>query len=108
MQAAASMLVGKHDFAAFGSPPVGENTLREVYSATWTPQDVWLYFDIEANAFLYRMVRMVVGTLLRVGYEAFSPEVFAEILQNCERRKAGPAVAPQGLCLKRVLYAGEI
>lgn len=107
MQAAASMLVGKHDFAAFGSPPVGENTVREVYCAAWTPQEAWLYFDIEANAFLYRMVRMLVGTLLRVGYEALSPAAFGEILRRRERRQAGPAVAPQGLCLRRVLYAEE-
>ncbi len=107
MQAAASMLVGKHDFAAFGSPPVGENTVREVYGATWIPQDTWLYFDIEANAFLYRMVRMLVGSLLRVGYDVLSPEAFGEILGRRERRKAGPAVAPQGLCLRYVSYAAE-
>jgi tRNA pseudouridine38-40 synthase len=107
MQSAASMLVGKHDFAAFGSPPVGKNSVREVYCAAWTQQDAWLYFDIEANAFLYRMVRMLVGSLLRVGYDVLSPEAFGEILRGRERRKAGPAVAPQGLCLKRVLYAGE-
>jgi tRNA pseudouridine38-40 synthase len=100
------MLVGKHDFAAFGSPPVGKNSVREVYCAVWTQQDAWLYFDIEANAFLYRMVRMLVGSLLRVGYDVLSPEAFGEILRGRERHKAGPAVAPQGLCLTRVLYAG--
>ncbi|MBN2390966.1 MAG: tRNA pseudouridine(38-40) synthase TruA [Anaerolineae bacterium] len=107
MQSAASMLVGKHDFAAFGSPPVGKNSVREVYCAAWMQQEAWLYFDIEANAFLYRMVRMLVGSLLRVGYDVLSPEAFGEILRGCQRRKAGPAIAPQGLCLKRVLYAGE-
>ncbi len=107
MQSAASMLVGRHDFAAFGSPPVGANTVREVYSATWTSQDVWLYFDIEANAFLYRMVRMLVGSLLRVGYAGLSSEAFADILHGRARRKAGPAVAPQGLCLRYVAYAVE-
>jgi tRNA pseudouridine38-40 synthase len=108
MQAAASMLVGQHDFAAFGSPPVGKNSVREVYCAAWTQQDVWLYFDIEANAFLYRMVRMLIGSLLRVGYGVLSPEAFGEILRGRERRKAGPAVVPQGLCLRHVSYAEEI
>lgn len=107
MQSAASMLVGRRDFAAFGSPPVGENSVREVYCAAWTQQGAWLYFDIEANAFLYRMVRMLVGSLLRVGYAVLSPEAFGEILRERERRKAGPAVAPQGLCLRRVSYAEE-
>lgn len=107
MQSAAALLVGWHDFAAFGSPPVGDNTAREVYRAEWTQQDAWLYFDIEANAFLYRMVRMLIGSLLRVGYDVLSPEAFGEILRGRERRKAGPAVAPQGLCLRYVSYAEE-
>ena len=64
-------------------------------------------FDIEANAFLYRMVRMLVGTLLRVGQGALTPEVFAEILETQDRDKAGPAVVPQGLCLKSVVYAED-
>lgn len=107
MQAAASLLVGQHDFAAFGSPPVGENSTREVYCAAWTQQDMWLFFDIEANAFLYKMVRMLVGTLLRVGYGVLPPTVLGDLLQTPARGKAGPAAPPQGLCLKRVLYADE-
>ncbi len=107
MRVAASMLVGQQDFAAFGSPVVGENTVREVYHAVWTEQDVWLYFDIEANAFLYRMVRMIVGTLLRVGEGALSPDEFGDILRMRDRHKAGPAVAARGLCLKAVSYVDE-
>ena len=107
MRTAASMLVGRHDFVAFGSPPVGDNTVREVYRAVWIQQDAWLYFDIEANAFLHRMVRMVVGTLLRVGYGILLPDEVGEILRTRDRRKAGPAVGAQGLCLKAVFYADE-
>jgi tRNA pseudouridine38-40 synthase len=107
MQTASAILVGVHDLSAFGSPPVGQNAVREIYRAAWSQQDAWLYFDIEGNAFLYRMVRMLVGSLLRVGYGVLTPEAFGEILRGRERRKAGPAVAPQGLCLKYVLYAGE-
>jgi len=107
MRCAASMLVGRQDFAAFGSPTVGENTVREVFRATWTGQEKWLYFDIEADAFLYRMVRMIVGTLLRVGEGILSPDDFGDILRTRERRRAGPAVAAHGLCLKAVFYADE-
>jgi tRNA pseudouridine38-40 synthase len=105
MCAAAEMLVGRQDFGAFGSPPVGVSTVREVYLATWIEQDEWLYFDIEANAFLYRMVRMLVGTLLRVGYGSLTPEAFGEILRTVDRRRAGPAVDARGLCLTEVTYA---
>lgn len=107
MQAAAQQLVGRHDFAAFGSPPKGENTVREVYRAEWSAEGEWLYFDIAANAFLYRMVRMLVGTLLRVGYGALTPDEFGEILQNRERRRAGPAAKAKGLCLRQVVYPDE-
>jgi tRNA pseudouridine38-40 synthase len=105
MQAATEMLLGRQDFAAFGSPPAGVSTIREVYSSGWIQQDSWLYFDIEANAFLYRMVRMLVGTLLRVGYGTLTVEEFSEILKSKVRGKAGPAVSAQGLTLKAVFYA---
>jgi len=104
MQTAAQQLVGVHDFYAFGSPPQGENAVREVFRAGWKEDGCWLTFDIVANAFLYRMVRMVVGTLLRVGYGALSSEDFGEILRTQDRRRAGPAVAAKGLTLKAVTY----
>ncbi|NBD34862.1 MAG: tRNA pseudouridine(38-40) synthase TruA [Chloroflexi bacterium] len=117
MQAAAEALVGRHDFAAFGSPPQGNNSVREVYRAAWSwaegtaygrlgdlSEHTWLYFDIEANAFLYRMVRMLVGTMLRVGYGALTPAEFADILHARDRSRAGPAIAACGLSLKAVQY----
>lgn len=107
MQVAAQHLVGQHDFAAFGSPPKGGSTLREVYQAEWSVEGDSAYFDIAANAFLYRMVRILVGTLLRVGYGALTPTDFVEILQNRDRRRAGPAVKAQGLCLRQVVYPNE-
>ncbi|MBN1877333.1 MAG: tRNA pseudouridine(38-40) synthase TruA [Anaerolineae bacterium] len=108
MQQAAACLVGEHDFSVFGSPPQGSNAVREVYSATWNYVPPWLYFDIEANAFLYRMVRMMVGTLLRVGDGSLTLSVFNEILHTQDRRRAGPAVAAKGLCLEAVLYGPDV
>lgn len=105
MAEATRVLIGRHDFLAFGSPPQGDNSVREVVHAVWTLERQWLTFDIEANAFLYRMVRMLVGTLLRVGYGALLPDEFKEILETRDRQRAGPAVAAKGLCLKSVTYA---
>lgn len=104
MQMAAQHMAGRHDFWALGSPPQGHNAVRDVFRAEWSFQDPWLFFDIEANAFLYRMVRMTVGTLLRVGYGALSPDTFETMLREKDRARAGPAVAAQGLCLKSVEY----
>ncbi len=106
MREATQHLIGRQDFLAFGSPPQGNNSVREVLRAEWTRSGDWLAFDIEADAFLYRMVRMLVGTLLRVGQGVLLPEEFKEILDTRDRRRAGPAAAAKGLCLKSVAYAG--
>jgi len=104
MTRAARCLVGSHDFASFGRPPQGENTVRQVYRAEYTRQGQFIYFDIVANAFLYRMVRNIVGTLLLVGIGGLSPKGFEEILQARDRRRAGPPAPAHGLCLMRVSY----
>jgi len=104
MQQAARKLIGRHNFAAFGSPPKGNNTVRDVYKAEWYQRGSWLYFDVVANAFLYRMVRILVGTLLKVGFGTLTLDVFDEILRSQERCKVGPAVAAKGLCLTEVRY----
>ncbi|RME49726.1 MAG: tRNA pseudouridine(38-40) synthase TruA, partial [Caldilineae bacterium] len=67
MQQASRLLLGTHDFAAFGRPPQGDNTVRTVTQAEWQARGSELTFTITANAFLYRMVRNVVGTLIQVG-----------------------------------------
>jgi len=104
MDRAASCLVGSHDFASFGRPPQGESTVRQVHRAECTRQDQFIYFDIVANAFLYRMVRNIVGALLLVGVGELSPKGFEEILQARDRRRASPPVPAHGLCLIRVNY----
>jgi tRNA pseudouridine38-40 synthase len=108
MRQAAQALVGEHDFAAFGQPPDGRErggvTVRQVLLAEWGGDPPWLTFDIEANAFLYRMVRSIVGTLLLVGKGKMTAEEFAEILASCDRSEAGPTCPPHGLCLIEVKY----
>jgi tRNA pseudouridine38-40 synthase len=105
MGQAAQLLVGEHDFAAFGQPPKqGGTTVRRVLVAEWGRDAPWLHFDIEANAFLYRMVRSIVGTLLQVGRGEMAVEEFAAVLASCERDRAGPTAPPHGLCLVEVKY----
>jgi len=107
MNDAAKLLVGKHDFATFGSPPQGDNTTREVYVAQWRKQAGLFVFYIEANAFLYRMVRTVVGTLKLVGEGSWTIDEFAAALSARDRSRAA-AVAPAcGLYLEGVTYEGR-
>lgn len=104
MQSAAQSLVGRYDFSAFGSPPQGNNAVREVFRADWIQNGHLWTFDIEANAFLRRMVRLLVGTLIQVGYGKVSPEEFKMILSKADRDLAGPAAPAHGLCLIKVVY----
>jgi tRNA pseudouridine38-40 synthase len=61
-------------------------------------------FTIEANAFLYHMVRSIVGTLIQVGRGDLSVSEFASTFYGADRSLAGPTAAPQGLCLVGIQY----
>lgn len=104
MQAAAVLLVGRKDFATFGRPPQGTNTVREVVRAQWRRQDELLIFEIEADAFLYRMVRSIVGSLKLVGEGVWNSEDFEAALAARDRSRAGKPAPPQGLYLVSVAY----
>ena len=102
MNAAAWCLIGKKDFGAFGTPPRGDNTVRVIYRAQVERHGERIEIEIEANAFLYRMVRRIVGTLLRVGKGTLSVAEFPQVIER--KIRAGEAVPPQGLCLVQVKY----
>lgn len=106
IQQAADGLVGTQDFATFGTPPEGEVTVREVLEARWDASDGGHEhcFTITANAFLYRMVRSIVGTLVMVGQERMTVDGFRAILAARDRQQSGPAAPPQGLTLIDVNY----
>ncbi len=106
LQAAAQALLGRHDFAAFGlDPDGGGNTVRTVTTAAWSAAPGgWLYFDIQAEAFLYRMVRAIVGALKRVGQGQLSLAEFEALVASRDRAQCPPIAPPQGLCLVEVLY----
>jgi tRNA pseudouridine38-40 synthase len=102
MDAAVQMLIGQRDFGAFGTPPRGENTIRTILSAQVTRTDARVQIEIEANAFLYRMMRRLVATVLLVGMGRLNLDEFREVIEK--KRRAGQAVPPQGLCLIAVKY----
>jgi len=104
MNTAAGLLLGRHDFATFGNPPQGENTVREVMRAAWTQAGNYLYFDIEANAFLQRMVRTLVSAMLLIGQGQMEVERLAALLEARDRSQAPPPAPACGLCLMEVKY----
>jgi tRNA pseudouridine38-40 synthase len=104
---ASGYLLGRQDFAAFGSAPdEGGHTVRAVREARWEVVDngAVLDFYISADAFLYRMVRSIVGTLKRVGAGELSPKQFAERVASADRSRGAKIAPPNGLCLIEVMY----
>ena len=104
MRRALAHTLGTHDFAAFGQPTVGESTTRSVFRAEVNAEGSAITIELQANGFLYRMVRRIVGTLIPIGRGAQTQADFSAILKSADPNRAGPAVAPNGLCLIAVNY----
>lgn len=104
MNLAAAHLIGEKDFATFGMPPQGNNSVREIFAAEWSQKDDKLIFFIQANAFLYRMVRSIVGSLKLVGDGSWSVERFAEAVDAAERKQSAAVAPAWGLYLVSVTY----
>jgi tRNA pseudouridine38-40 synthase len=109
MARAAEALVGRHDFHSFQSAGAErKDSIRTVFELTvergrGVEQDV-ISIEVEADGFLYNMVRAIVGTLVEVGRGARGEAWVAQVLAAQDRRAAGPTAPPQGLFLVRVDY----
>jgi len=105
MNAAAKLLIGRKDFKSFASAAdKRENSVRNVMKCEVTQEDKWVYIDIEADRFLYNMVRNIVGTLVEIGRGKWKPEKITEILEAKNRTAAGPIAPAAGLCLMWIKY----
>lgn len=105
MHRAAQVLQGRHDFSAFRSAGCSaQHAIREVTDIAVSREAEVVTFDISANAFLYHMVRNIVGSLIPVGTGERSIEWFAEVFQGRDRTLAGVTAEPQGLCFMNVRY----
>ena len=105
MKAAAKLLIGRKDFKSFASAAdKRKNSVRNVTKCEVAQEDKWVYIDIEADRFLYNMVRNIVGTLVEVGRGKWKPEKITEILEAKDRTAAGPIAPAAGLCLMWIKY----
>lgn len=110
MQLAAHHFVGRHDFVAWqsaGSP--SPTTVRcvqrlEVRRRHNVFGSTLIEVEIQAEAFLYRMVRNIVGTLMAVGMGKLSADAVPSLMRSGDRRLCPPPAPPQGLCLLNVEY----
>ena len=105
MRRAASYLIGEHDFASFCSAGSQvKTTVRTVYTLDVSKENDIISIKISGNGFLYNMVRIIVGTLLKVGLSVYPPEHVKEILDSKDRYMAGPKAPARGLTLIGIEY----
>jgi len=101
----ASFLSGEIDCTTFtASGDQSHTRSRYLYGASFFPEGERLVFEISANAFLWKMVRSITGTLVHLDERGFPPEEFRRILDSCDRRLAGPTAPGNGLFLWDVRY----
>ena len=109
----ASQLIGTHDFTTFASAKdICPSKVRDIYESVfyWTSsmyEDKVLCYKICGNAFLYHMVRSLVGSMISMGLEGYSASDFASSLAACDRSKAKKTADSDGLYLWRVSYDPE-
>ena len=102
---AASLFLGEHDFNAFRSTgSKAATTVRTIYASEWTKEGQMLKYHVAGSGFLYNMVRIMVGTMIRIGQGFEEPETIAEALNAAERSFAGDTAPAHGLMLYRVKY----
>ncbi|HDL10142.1 MAG TPA: tRNA pseudouridine(38-40) synthase TruA [Candidatus Omnitrophica bacterium] len=98
-------LIGKKDFKCFQARGSSvKNTVRNVYKARLITRGNYIIFEIGADGFLYKMVRLIVGTLVEIGRGKFSPGWIKYLLKANKDYKPGPVAPPQGLFLWKVVY----
>ena len=105
MQAAASKLIGSHDFKGFAAKASRiKDSTREIFLSRVLKKGRHITYQVEGNGFLHHMVRNFVGTLVEVGRNQRSARDIVRILQSRDRQLAGPTAPPQGLYLMKVWY----
>ncbi|MBR5246967.1 MAG: tRNA pseudouridine(38-40) synthase TruA [Clostridia bacterium] len=97
--------IGVHDFSAFCSvgTSVTDKT-REIYDCKVSRNGELVEIRVSGNGFLYNMVRIIVGTLLDIQKGKIEKGSISEIIESCDREKAGVTAVAQGLYLNKVFY----
>lgn len=105
MDLCAKRIIGKHDFACFmatGSKII--DTVRTVYDCNVVRDGDTVTLTVSADGFLYNMVRIIAGTLMKAGRGELTPDGMTAIIESKDRKNAGQTLAPCGLYLNRVFY----
>lgn len=105
MNEAAKLIPGERDFKSFCAAGAQVlTTVRKVTGVEAFQEGNLITIRVKGEGFLYNMVRIIAGTLIRVGEGKWEPEKMTEIIESCDRTKAGPTAPPQGLTLMKIDY----
>lgn len=105
MQQALDPLLGSHDLTAFHRTRSGRShSWVDVQAAECSRRDAFITVELQANGFLYGMVRLIMGILVQVGRGKLSPDAFTELWRQRQRDQVKYSAPAQGLCLLRVGY----
>ncbi len=108
MNRAAEVLLGRHDFRSFETDwPNRTSSVRTILDVGVTRNYPLVRLEVEADGFLYNMVRAIAGTLVLVGTGKRPESWVGEVLRAQNRIDAGPTAPPQGLYLERVCYRSD-
>ena len=105
MARAAEVLLGTHDFSSFesaGAPR--ESSVRTITDISVVRHGNRIEIEVEADGFLYNMVRAIVGTLVEIGRGSMAEGWMYQVLSAKNRKAAGPTAPPEGLFLVKVDY----
>lgn len=108
MRQGAAYIVGEHDFASFCCIRTNaKTTVRTVTDLQIIQNSEEITIRITGNGFLYNMVRIIAGVLIRVGRGFYEPEKVKELLDGVERTQEAITAPPQGLCLIEIQYGQD-
>ena len=108
MRKGADFIKGEHDFASFCNIRTNTlDTVRTVYDINITKKGPDITIRVTGNGFLYNMVRIIAGTLIRVGRGFYEPEKIKDILDARKHTSEGVTAPPNGLVLKEIVYGKE-
>lgn len=108
MREGAAYLTGEHDFVSFCNIRTNvENTVRTIDEIVIENSGSDITIRVTGNGFLYNMVRIIAGTLIRVGRGFYTPGKVKEILEARQHTEAGVTAPPEGLTLLRIEYEEE-
>lgn len=109
MEHAVKYIIGKHNFTSFRTSKCqAKSPIRTLDEITFSHENKEIIMKVKAPSFLHSQVRIIAGTIIKIGDGTWEPEIMKSILNAKDRTVAGPTAPPEGLYLERVDYPEKL